>query len=423
MYTVRIEDKDYQCQDLATLQSWVNEKRIPPDANVYDHDAEAWKTAADFLQPAPAIAEDMSEPPAGPGPVATQKKEPTKYIVAGAAVVFILLAAWMGYVYWKSTPTYAFSQMKTAIDTHDRDLFYEYVDVDTLVKRSVDVLLQEYTEKQQAGSAEGNEWEQLGKNLATGLVEMFKPKLVEMVKDQIDKLIETFNPDADEADSGAKQVGPKNMDMNLRNVELADIQEVIRQDKITVAVVPGKNLKYDVPFQIRFKFREVDAGHLKLIEIENLNDILATVNEAERKWKLAQNKPIRDRLSSLLKLTTLSKRHDSDRWGINKKVTLTLGVENVSDTNVEKFIAKINLYGVEDSVRVLSLPVRVENAPVPAGSVREMYFEYDINQFIEDQKLLWDLDFSKLTGDLTVVEALLDNGEALVIPYPDVEEI
>ncbi len=52
-----------------------------------------------------------------------------------------------------------------------------------------------------------------------------------------------------------------------------------------------------------------------------------------------------------------------------------------------------------------------------------MYFEYDINQFIEDQKLLWDLDFSKLTGDLTVVEALLDNGEALVIPYPDVEEI
>jgi len=422
MYTIRIEDKDYQCQDLATLQVWVNEGRISSSANVYDHQAEEWKTVAAVLQLVPDVAGSTSKPPESPVPTVRRKRQPTKYFIVGGVVLFILVAAWMGYSYWRSTPTYAFSQMKTAIDTHNRDLFYEYVDVDTLVKRSVDVLLQELSEKKQTGSTEGNKWEQLGQNLAMGLVEMFKPKLVEMVKDQIDKLIETSKPTDNEASGDISQAGPQNMDMNLRNVELANIEEVIRQDKITVAVMSGRNQKYDVPFQIRFKFRQVDAGHLKLIEIENLGDIIKSVNEAERKWKLAQNKPIRDRLSALLKMSTLSKRQHSDRWGFDKKVTLILGVENISDTTVEKFNAKINLYG-PDSVRVLSLPVRVEGTSIPAGYVRELYFEYDINQFIEEQKLLWDLDFSTLTGNLTVVEALLTNGEVLTIPYPDVEEI
>lgn len=347
-----------------------------------------------------------------------------KIIVSIVILIILVCSAVFCYKYWKATPEYAFIQIKKSIENHDRNLFYDYVDVDSLVKRAVDVLLQEMNEKTPASSS--NEWEQLGASLASGLVSMMKPKLIEMAKDQIDQLIEARS-DISQKESQSKSSAANGSETPIDKINFDltkfggfDLKEKIKEGKITIALIQVQHALYGIPLEIRLKFRETDKGHLQIAEIENLADIFNTLEKAGHDWKVTQNKPIRDRLDSTVQMAGLTKRNLSDSWGIEKKVVFTLKAKNVSQGSISEWHGKI-VFSNSDGNEVITVPIKATHDKFIPNTEQELVFQVEINPFISEQAAIWEADYSKLTGNLRIDKAYFIDGEKVSIPYPDVE--
>jgi Tfp pilus assembly protein PilE len=62
MFTVRLGDKDFPAQDLATLSAMLKAGQVQPNSPVYDHAAGSWRTVDAVLAP-PAAAPSQAAPP------------------------------------------------------------------------------------------------------------------------------------------------------------------------------------------------------------------------------------------------------------------------------------------------------------------------------------------------------------------------
>jgi len=105
-------------------------------------------------------------------------------------LVLLLLAAGAGYYYFifSKTPTYAFTQIKKAYDTHDIELFKKYVDVDSFCEQTVDDYVTWISQSDLADTGT-DVWSELGSSIAKGMIGLMKPQMVtEMKKGLLDSV-------------------------------------------------------------------------------------------------------------------------------------------------------------------------------------------------------------------------------------------
>lgn len=262
-------------------------------------------------------SENSEQAPSVTSPSPTSGKR--RQAIVLLLMMITLLVGATAYGYWRLSPQYALLKIKVAIETHDRELFHEYVDLDTLISRGVDGFL----EFHQTGPVQSSP-EAGGTQLASGLITMMKPTLVEMVKGQVDQMIEgnigtRSQPPAEATDSSPDANAPRDRvtlsstgkyssgaEAGTERARASDlsassgvlkgllsdtsnffgpIQIQAKEGKITLATRLITPPRYYRPLEIRFKMRQVD-WHQQLVEIENIRDIVQTIARYELPFDL-----------------------------------------------------------------------------------------------------------------------------------------
>lgn len=111
-----------------------------------------------------------------------------KTLISITIVSILLLASFLSFNYWKSTPEYSLLQIKDAIDTKDVYLFKKYVDLETIVERSVDVVLERSLENMEEKKDENIFLDT--SSFAKGLVKLMKPSIVNSLVNKVEKYVE-----------------------------------------------------------------------------------------------------------------------------------------------------------------------------------------------------------------------------------------
>ena len=142
-----------------------------------------------------------------------------RIVSIASALIIILLICYFGYSYWTRTPKYSLYQIAKAIQHHDIELFNKHVDVNTVANRLIDDLI--ISAPKQKEEEETSEWGKMGQELGKGLINLMKPRLAEIMKEQIEKYIETgdFQKPEDETPVKTQSVSQKSKNVSAGTLQ------------------------------------------------------------------------------------------------------------------------------------------------------------------------------------------------------------
>ena len=185
------------------------------------------------------------------------------------AVLAVGGGGYVAYDYWTKTPQYALQQITMAYQSHDYPLFARYVDLDTLIPRTVDTLIEstlESTSRRHEAS-----W---ATNLTKGLTELLKPQMTSWIKERLAKMIETGDftakgksatPDKPFAEGLEKSIAGRQFD-GLR------LEKIDYDGKLAFAHIRWED-KGDQETVV-LRMRQAQDGNWQVIDIANLHDLL-----------------------------------------------------------------------------------------------------------------------------------------------------
>jgi hypothetical protein len=316
-----------------------------------------------------------------------------------AALLLISTLAGAGYYYWTTTPQFSLLQIKTAVDTHDTELFNKHVDIESLTSRAVDGFMEYAMVEVDTNSTGG----MLGSAFAAGLVAMAKPKLVEYASNKILMEIEGENSSATEVNTGIPQASE--LDRLFNGADGDFRQDYLNiNGRISFLGLIKYDRELDSEIIYEFKLRELE-GYWQIVELSNLKDVLNKTEEL-REQKLAErNAPIVSELLASITVTDLFKRNVEERW--SKKVHLGGRVTNLTTRNIESATITIEVYD-ESSQLLHSFNGRIEN--IEPKQSKEGIWEVDVNQFIVERAALYDANNPKMKVKPIQIE-FSDGGE------------
>jgi hypothetical protein len=190
-------------------------------------------------------------------------------ILAVGTFLAVGVALFAGVIYWQwtSSPTYSLSRIRSAVDEHDVVAFEKHVDVDTVASRLIDDLM--------AASTQPDDAEDIGAAIATGMVELLKPRLVGMVKEQTLRLVEdgTFSlPEGEGAALGhLARLDPRSG--GFRGIGSTEVR-----GKVAVVGLEFHDEELDADFVLELKLRDM-GGYWRLVELSNIAEVLAQIEE------------------------------------------------------------------------------------------------------------------------------------------------
>jgi hypothetical protein len=200
------------------------------------------------------------------------RRRPILIVTILAAVAVI---TGVSYVYWTRTPQYALAQIKYAFKTHDVMLFRQYVDLDTVVSRTVDTLLAE-TMKASTTHRERDSASTLGEAFAAGLIMMIKPRLVTILSENIERQIEHPGEAPQQKDNAIDILSPvyameeKAQKDNWRDFTVLDVSTHGSSSTVSVQLSGDSG----TPTQLDLRFRKTQGGYWQLVEFANLPALL-----------------------------------------------------------------------------------------------------------------------------------------------------
>lgn len=109
-----------------------------------------------------------------------------KYVTI--ALVGLIALGSSGYVYWTSTPEFAFYKIKESVEQKNKALFESHVDVKKITGSVVDEVVQTTISQT---SQKKNGWAAIGGIFAAKMMESMKPQLEGIVEKELNKLFES----------------------------------------------------------------------------------------------------------------------------------------------------------------------------------------------------------------------------------------
>lgn len=195
------------------------------------------------------------------------------------SVVVVVVGLLAGWYYWTGSIQYSLRQIQQAIKTHDRYLFEKHVDIDNLLDRMVDDLIQ------QRGIREDTA-------LLAGVVSEWKEKSVRQWKKELLRNVESAGPSSAPPEENLEGVvaGGAGVVESLPALLLSK-PRIKRSGHSAILEVSGRvegvevsqqeksllNIKGDrmaIPFSVQLRFVQTPSRYWKLTEIANLTDIL-----------------------------------------------------------------------------------------------------------------------------------------------------
>jgi len=332
-------------------------------------------------------------------------------IYSGTALAVVLIVGYFGYFYWTSTPEYSLKQIAKSIQTHDVDLFNKHVEVNTLSSRLIDDMLSVASKKDESQQPDG--LNNFGEELGKGLINLMKPRLTEIIKEQIEKYIETgdFGKEQ-EAQTQGSSVSLLTIQKKFGN-NFTGVKYSKKEGKIALVGIGLFNDRVNKEFILELKMREKEGGQWELVELANLPAILDEIQKLEQAKLDEINRPTIEQMNLAVSAVNIKKKSTSDSWGIDRKVSISILLKNGSNVAVQSFLAEIQFSDLNDKL-IKSYKLSF-NQPIAASGSQLCHWELTNNQFISSDNLIFQTPESQLKYIFKPVQVNLANGTELKI--------
>lgn len=322
-------------------------------------------------------------------------------------LIILIAVAGVGYRYWTGTVEYSLLQIKSAVDTHNVPQFKKFVDVETLVSRAVDTVMENGL-----GDSGGDDMEAMGATMAAGMVAMMKPNVVEYANNQIIKAVEGDNNKVSSVSSIKGIRKPLSGLESFFDSNYANLKESYLKKETNIAFLGlsrfDEKLKDTITLEL--KLRNMD-GYWQLVEISNLKEMMSRKKELEAKRLDELNAPIIARLDKAVTLSVVYKKDDnSNKW--DSKVIVAAFVDNNTGQTLKDVLIALDILDDKDIVLTtldLSIP------ELQAAEKQQFSWVYDINQFIEEDKILQSIPDGDLKYEAYVISFTTAAGEEVMI--------
>ncbi|MBH08303.1 MAG: hypothetical protein CMP71_04570 [Flavobacteriales bacterium] len=188
-------------------------------------------------------------------------------------IVLILLTSFgfLAHKYWKSTPQYSAKRVLDSIENNDIYLFEKHFDVERVADNMSNEIVALMT-KENIDNTDDDDWGLIGKEFASGLMELMKPILSKQISNEIRKSVSKKETNSLTSDS-----------LSFALFETSDLS-LINKDKISVTI----GLLFDSE-NIKFK-KEGSTTTLEVsIDPTSENDLIKIVlNKYENYWKVTE---------------------------------------------------------------------------------------------------------------------------------------
>jgi hypothetical protein len=332
-------------------------------------------------------------------------------MLKGLAIVFVVLAlsAGGGYYYWTGTPEHSLLQIKNSVDSHDIELFNKHVDVESMLSRAVDAVMEQTMAKTTNSNASGSYM--LGTSMAAGMVAMMKPKIVDYATNKIEMAIEGKSLGGSESASSNSLA--KTKDKPLAGVESffegdGNLKQAYLRKEQNIAYLGLERFdtKLNETLTLEFKLRKLN-GYWQVVEISNLKEMLNRREELTAKRLAVINAPIHERLDSSISVAGVAKKNTKvNRW--KQKVLVGVLLTNNTGEELRELIFQCDLLDEKNNV-IRALILRVNGVPI--AEEKEFSWEFSINKFIKEDKLLLALPEGQMKYAIQVQSLTLSNGE------------
>jgi Protein of unknown function (DUF2939) len=205
-----------------------------------------------------------------------------KRLVVPLLVIGIAVVA--GWYYWTGTIQYSLWRIKRAVDTHDKYLFEQHVDVESISKRLADDTLSAVTEDVTEKASTG--WEQVGAGLGVAVLQMWKPQLIEQIEDGIIASVETgtINQGSIKTESQESNAQLKNGNapaaVALPTVKPIRLGKIKRYGSTAIVELIGQ-AKVDEPEKVmRFRLVRTPGRYWQVTELENFTELFQSARDS-----------------------------------------------------------------------------------------------------------------------------------------------
>lgn len=204
-----------------------------------------------------------------------------KYLIGAGCIAFLAL---IGSLYWyfavyKTTPEYALKRIEYALETHDKDLFDKYVDINRVLDSSYDAILKSLMNSDATMSEET-------KVAALDAIKILKNPVLHGFQKAVDSYVANGSWDAannkkpkEDADF---DVGEIIAESGIKNITFHGIDEIIKKsdtEAVAMAKVYSNELEKEFVFEIILN--KVDNSW-KVVEIGNFEDYVLSIGKMRR---------------------------------------------------------------------------------------------------------------------------------------------
>lgn len=328
------------------------------------------------------------------------------YIIAAIAIIIV---ACLGYWYWTRTPQYSLKIIQESVSKHDLQTFEKHVDIDSVSSRLIDQVLDaKINDKSEVQ-------DETVKNFAMGFIQMLKPQLVAMAKEQIRSFVEKGK-----VESSAQQAQNNNTpkfsveDLYKGNsgnekVEFKGIDYVNKDGKIAIVGLKLFYPKLNSELILEVKMRDLD-GYWQVAEINNIASFLNKLEEIESKKLAEVNQPVIDNMNAAVKVNSITMT-PFNKNAYSKAVTFQTNLTFASQKIISEIGGTILVKNQEGKL-LLKFPVRASGSATP-GATRNITWTKDINPFISSDIALFNTPTTQLNMALNTDYLKFSDGTEL----------
>ena len=171
----------------------------------------------------------------------------------------------------ENTPEVVFKNVEKSIENHDRENFYKFVDVESILNSSYDEIVEGLADSDKTMGIEARE-------AVKNFTQMLKTPLLLSLRTAIDDYVATGKFNASE-NLGVKDILTKT---GIDKVEYRGVEKISVNENEAVADIKVFQSEMEREFIFKVVLHMTDSGEWKIIGVQNFRDFIIQVGESRR---------------------------------------------------------------------------------------------------------------------------------------------
>ena len=195
-------------------------------------------------------------------------------IIAGVVVLIAAIGCWYKFVADTKTPEYALDIVENSIKNHDKETFYQYVDLQNILETSYEGIIDGMTSSDKAMSPEM-------RDSVKSFTEMLRSPMLLSLQASIDSYIETGDFHEEDNAGVSELLRRTGMDKSeFRGVGEVEINPQNEDEAIADIRLYHSDLERE--YTLKFVLKRGDSGQWKIVRVENFHDFITQINRVRR---------------------------------------------------------------------------------------------------------------------------------------------